>query len=861
MHQLFEAQVERTPHAVAVEFENERWTYQELNALANRLARRLRAKNVGRGSIVGVHLERSAHLVTAVLGVLKAGAAYLPLDPFYPSARLRFMLQDSAATTVITEPVLAEGLSGYDGQFVSPSEVDDEDDHNLDTAGAGDDLAYLIYTSGSTGKPKGVDIEHHSVVNFLGSMRREPGLAAGDVLAAVTSLSFDIHVLELYLPLIVGARLVVVPREVSVDGIQLRNLLARVGATVMQATPATWRLLLSAGWPAEQRLRRALCGGEAMPRKLAEQLLERCDELWNMYGPTETTVWSTVHRVEPGSGSVPIGRPIDNTTVYVLDDTRQPVAAGEAGELYIGGDGLARGYWGRSELTAERFLPNPFTGGDAKMYRTGDLVRRLPSGVLDCLGRIDHQVKIRGYRIELEEIEAVLAQHPAVRAAVVHARDHENGEKQLIAYLVPSEHPGPAPRELIRLLQAKLPSYMVPAGFVTLDEFPLTPNGKVDRNALPAPQHRPELRAAPTEPASETERRLRMIWEDVLGVRPIGVEDEFVEIGGDSMSAMQVLLRVEGDFQRSFFASLLAPETTIRRLAAMLDGTANAQRTSSLVLVRQGSAPPLYFLPGLGGLPDDVDELAPQFPAEQTVYALRAPGLDGELEHENHIERLAARHLADIAAHQPRGPYYLAGWSFGALVAFEMACQLQGAGEQVAYLGLVDEVAPHAYSGLPPLGESLVMLRRAVAQLVRRWLPGRGEGAREEAMARPSAWVRIRRLLGYPVPNVIDQDTLFNHLPMAVRHVIAAHIDADATYAPGRLRGRVFVYRTSESWVGLRPDKIDRGWKQYVVGDVSVRHMPGTHFTLHRNPHAPALAQAMAADIEAARAATAPRPG
>lgn len=448
IHQLFEYQVEQTPDKVAVIFEEKQLTYRELNSRANQLANYLQTLNVGPEVMVGICLERSLDLVIGLLGILKAGGAYVPLDPAYPQDRLAFMLEDSQIPVLLTQQNQLESLPKH-GAHVVCLDTDCEaiTQHSQENPKSGvmaENLAYTIYTSGSTGKPKGVQIAHRAVVNFLNSMRQEPGLTEQDVLLAVTTISFDIAGLELYLPMIVGARIVLVSREVASDAAQLLKTLTKSGATVMQATPATWRLLLAAGWCGNKQLK-ILCGGEALTRELANQLLERSNSLWNMYGPTESTIWSFVYKVEPGNGSVPIGRPIANTQIYLRDpylrrksDPIKLVPIGVPGELLIGGVGLARGYLNQPELTNGRFIPDLLSNeAGARLYKTGDLVRYLPDGNIEFIGRIDHQVKIRGFRIELGDIEAALSQHPAVRETVVVAREDKSDDKRLVAYVVP----------------------------------------------------------------------------------------------------------------------------------------------------------------------------------------------------------------------------------------------------------------------------------------------------------------------------------------------------------------------------------------------------------------------------------------
>ncbi|HSU81114.1 MAG TPA: non-ribosomal peptide synthetase, partial [Thermoanaerobaculia bacterium] len=400
----------------------------------------------------------------------------------------------------------------------------------------GASLAYVLYTSGSTGRPKGVQVPHGALANFLLSMRERPGLSAADVLLAVTPVSFDIAGLELYLPLIAGARVVIAGREEAADGARFQGLLARSGATVMQATPATWRLLVESGWRGDGRLK-VLCGGEALPEALAEQLLERAGEVWNLYGPTETTVWSTVERVTAGRRPT-LGRPIANTQAYVLEASGEPAPVGVPGELLIGGEGVARGYFGRPDLTAERFVPDSFRGGGARLYRTGDLVRFRAGGEFEFLGRIDFQVKVRGYRIELGEIEAVLGRHPAVAQAVVTAQGGGTGDARLVAYVVaaPAED-----LDLRAFVREHLPEYMVPAAVVTLDAFPLTPNGKVDRKALPEPEARPRVATEYVAPATAAEATLAEIWQTVLGLERVGTQDNFFDLGGDSIKGVRII--------------------------------------------------------------------------------------------------------------------------------------------------------------------------------------------------------------------------------------------------------------------------------------------------------------------------------
>jgi amino acid adenylation domain-containing protein len=553
VHQLFEREAARNPQAAALVFDGdgESLTYADLNARANRLAHRLRAVGVGPESLVGLCLERSAEMVVALLAVQKAGGAYVPLDPTYPPDRIAYVLEDSGARVLVTQPELRYTLPADDLEVVEiepgPDAFAEESAENPDVAVGPESLAYVIYTSGSTGRPKGVEVRHGGVVNFLASMAAEPGVSGSDALLAVTTISFDIAGLELYLPLSVGGKVVLASRDTATDGPRLASVLAASGTTVMQATPATWRMLLASGWKGAPGLK-VLCGGEALPRDLAAELLARVGSLWNVYGPTETTIWSTVTRVTEESlrgFAVPIGRPIANTAVVLLDRRFEPVPVGLPGEAYIGGLGVARGYHGRPDLTAERFVPDPFAKDPgSRMYRTGDVARYLPSGDVVYLRRADYQVKVRGYRIELGEIEAALARHPAVAQTVVVVRD-----EQLAAYYVPAEGHAASVGSLRAALREELPDYMIPSFFVSLPELPLTPNGKVDRKALPAADGaRPDLGREYVAPEGLVQEKLAAIWAEVLRVERVGATDNFFELGGHSLMATQVLSRVQEAF-------------------------------------------------------------------------------------------------------------------------------------------------------------------------------------------------------------------------------------------------------------------------------------------------------------------------
>ncbi|HEY2739330.1 MAG TPA: non-ribosomal peptide synthetase, partial [Thermoanaerobaculia bacterium] len=513
----------------------------------------MRALGVGIGGVetrIGVCVERSVDLPVVLLGILKAGGAYVPLDSAYPAERLRLLIEDSGASLILTEEALLDRLPSQGPRRICLEQLaatPDGDGIATCAAVSPDNLAYVLYTSGSTGRPKGVQITHRAVVSFLRSMARRPGMTAGDTLLAVTTLCFDIAGLELYLPLLVGARVVLASRATASDPGRLAAALATSQATMMQATPATWRMLSASGWSPAPRLT-ILCGGEALPPELAAGLTAGGAALWNLYGPTETTIWSSVHPVqqvsEPG-GPLPIGRPIDNTALHVLDplDGGEMVPVGWEGELGIAGVGLSRGYLGQPDRTAERFVPDPWGAPGARLYRTGDRVRRLADGTIQYLGRADGQIKVRGFRIEPGEVEAHLVRHPAVAAAVVDAPAANGSERRLTAWLV-AKTALPSAGELRAFLLERLPEPMVPSLFVPIERLPLTPNGKVDRRALPAPDGtRPDLVAAYAPPQGGAEEALVRIWERVLGLDRVGRDDNFFEAGGDSIRALQVVFQ------------------------------------------------------------------------------------------------------------------------------------------------------------------------------------------------------------------------------------------------------------------------------------------------------------------------------
>jgi amino acid adenylation domain-containing protein len=689
---LVAAQAARTPDAVAVECDGECLTFAELERRASCLAYHLQTLGVGPGVLVGLALERSVELLVGLLGILKTGGAYVPIDPTYPRERQAYMLQDADVPVLVTQNPLLERVPADSARPVCL----DRDWNEIKRAkpkGAikrdPEQLAYVIYTSGSTGQPKGVEIPHRALANFLSTMRERPGLDADDVLAAVTTLSFDIAGLELFLPLSVGGKVVIAPQGASGDPRLLAELLSSAGANVMQATPTTWRMLLESGWRGRPGFK-ALCGGEALPAALAHDLLAAGIELWNMYGPTETTIWSTTCRLRVGE-PVTIGRPIANTTLYILDSRLQPLPIGVPGELHIGGDGLAHGYRNRPDLTAERFLPNPF--GSGRIYKTGDLARYRGDGTVEYLGRLDHQVKVRGYRIELGEIETFLGRHPAVASAVCVARD-EGAGPELVAYIVPTDTPVSVAR-LRRYLVEHLPSYMIPSAIVSLPALPLTPNGKIDRQALPPPARERMVEDEAVLPRTALEQQLARIWERILGVSPIGVTDNFFDLGASSLVAAQLFAEIEHELANALPLGAMFRAPTIETLAALMEKPETGQRWTSLVPIQpHGTRPPIFCVHGGAGTILHLEPLARALGDDQPFYGLQSRGLYGGVAPLRTVEAMASHYLSELREVQPHGPYYFAGYCFGGIVAFEMAQRMLAEGEDVAMLATFNGPSP-----------------------------------------------------------------------------------------------------------------------------------------------------------------------
>lgn len=850
IHHLFEAQVEATPDHVALVVDDQQIAYRELDKRAERVADRLRTLGVGPGVLVAICAARSAELIAGILGILKAGGAYVPLDPAYPQARLSQILTDSRAPFLLTQANVAQKLGTYDGRVVFLGR--DEDDVTIDQSSVGEiskvaeasDLAYVIYTSGSTGKPKGVAIEHRNAVTFLEWAKSVFGADRLRRTVASTSICFDLSIFEIFAPLSCGGTVILVENI-----LHLPKAPAAATATLINTVPsAIAELLKIDGVPSS--VSTVNLAGEPLKTTLVKQIYDTgsVQEVFDLYGPTEDTTYSTFTLRDGGRAT--IGRPIANTRAYILDRNLQPVPQGVPGELYLGGDGLARGYLNQPDLTAERFLSNPFDDDPKeRIYRTGDLVRYTPSFEIEYLGRIDNQVKIRGFRIELGEIESVLTAHPAIEEAVVVARSDQPGEKKLVAYVVSRGGTRLGTRDLREHINRVLPDFMVPSMFVELDELPLTPNGKIDRKALPVPSYAVnEVDRNYVAPRDEFESRLVRIWERLLNVSPVGVTDNFFELGGDSLISVSLFVEIENEFGVDFPLSALINSPTIEMLAAQLgNGPRTDSRKYLVPLQTEGTRPPLFCMHAAGGNVLFYMDLATELGTDQPFYGLQARGVadKSETAHDR-VEEMTADYLKEIRAVQPTGPYHLCGASFGGLIAFEAARQLVAAGETVGTLALFDTYAPRSVlanlaTSSPSRLSSLVNRARSIESQLREikdWKSRVGFVRSKvtklrKQVKRKIAWTRNQFAIEY-------NKATGRELPPNMMRNHAAIQKAMDDYLPEIYDGNMLLFRASEQPVSAFDQNL--GWGAFVNGKITAVVVKGTHGALTVYPFAKDLA-------------------
>lgn len=715
--ELFQKHVRATPNALAVRFDDRSVTYYELDSLSDQWSAVLRQAGIGRGDLVAVAVPRSAKMLIAMLAVHKAGAAYLPVDPEDPAHRLGLIFEDAKPAALMTTKGAVANLPRKQALTLLLDEPLPEIRGPVASVmPCGEDSAYVIFTSGSTGRPKGVEISHLSLLNFLQAMQGLVGLEEGQKIAAVTTVAFDIAALELFLPLTSGATSVIVKREVVKDPTRLISLIEREKISVLQATPSLWRSLAHEFGGRLKGLR-SLVGGEALPSDLARKMALMGHPVLNVYGPTETTVWSTSMALTGKDlDTTPIGRPILNTQLYVLDRNLQPVPVGMPGELFIGGLGVAKGYLHRPDLTAERFLPNPFRQDGSRIYKTGDLVKWRDDGVLEYLGRNDDQIKIRGFRVELREIEAVLAGCEGVREVVVIARPDANNRMRILAYLVEEAGVSVNPKALQHKLANLLPAHMIPSEFTVMDVFPLNTNGKIDRRALPEPRQAP--REESVQPTTPLEKQIAAIWCELLGVKSVGIHDNFFDLGGDSLTAAIMISALrEADLPDVPIAAVL-DALTISRLAQVLGKEGETNKFQTVLNIREGgSQDPLFCIHPVLGLGWKFAALSTALGPNVPLYALQSDAYaEGGLKLGETMESIAKRYVERIRAIQPRGPYRLLGWSMGGLIAHEMTRLLALDGESVSYLAMLDSY-PFVATKLDLADRSGFLVQQALAFL------------------------------------------------------------------------------------------------------------------------------------------------
>ncbi|WP_299124662.1 non-ribosomal peptide synthetase [uncultured Winogradskyella sp.] len=692
LHELIAKKAQEYSNKQAIKFEDKEISFEQFNQQVNQLANQFHEIGVSSGDVIGVVLPRSIELVVTLVAIMQCGAAYLPLDPSYPQNRLEYMLEDSQASFIITSKATSLHLVTNADQLDLEelfSKLYEYTTKPLTLKVSNEALAYLLYTSGSTGKPKGVAITHKNLVNFLYSMLEKPGIGESDKLLSITTISFDISGLELYIPLLSGASLVLANDETAKDGRIILDVIKREGITMIQATPTTWQMMLDLGWKTPLPIT-ALCGGEALPISLAKQLVTKVDALWNMYGPTETTIWSSVKQVLRDDKIVTIGKPIANTQFYILNDQKILMEPGKTGEIIIGGDGVSNGYLNRQDLTNEKFINNPFNSDiETKLYRTGDLGQLLPSGELLCLGRIDQQVKVRGHRIELEEIEESLDTLDGIQHALVVVKDDN-----LISFVI-SDTLNDLYKEQIDLwkeeLTKQLPAHMIPHEFHLISEFPTTLNGKVDRKALLNNSRKQSQIADYTAPRTKTEQTVSEIWCKSLNKEKIDIHSDFFELGGHSIIAVKVIASVENIMGKKLPLSALMVHPTIEKLSTFIDGDIEKETWSSLVSIKtEGNKTPLYVVHGAGHNILFFNSTAKHLDNNQPVYGLQSKGLNKNDKPHDKIEEMASHYISEILQKNPEGPYALAGYSFGGIVAYEMARQLLAQGKKVETVVLID---------------------------------------------------------------------------------------------------------------------------------------------------------------------------
>ncbi len=836
VHSYFEVQALRTPNAIAVVFEDKFLTYSELNKRANQLAHYLCSLGVKPQMLVGICVERSLEMVVAILGVLKASCAYVPIDPNYPPERLTFILEDTQTPLLLTQEHLLQKLPAASTQLVCLDEqwhtISQYNQENPVCYADIDNLIYVIYTSGSTGKPKGVMVPHRGIVNQLHWRQTTFGLSATDKVLQNISFSFDPSVWQIFWTLCFGGQLVLPCQGGHQDAAYLVKLIAQEQITITAFVPSMLRVLLEQnGIEACKCLRHISCGGEALPVELVELFFARLGldgVLHNVYGPTEASIDATFWKCHRNSGYLvaPIGKPINNASIYILDENLQPTSSGEAGELYIGGAPLALGYLNRPELSNEKFILNPLTNKpEDRLYKTGDLARFLPDGNIEFKGRIDHQVKVRGFRIELGEIESTLLKLPSIRSAVVTSRQDNKREKELVAYIVPEQGQTLNISEIRNYLTSKLTEYMVPSAFVTLEALPLNANGKVDRNALPVPvMVRNELEKF-VAPCSGVEIELAQIWQELLGIESIGVFDNFFELGGTSLLAVKMLAKIENQLGKKLPLATFLQAATIEKLASLIQKEDNPELWSTLVPIQpKGEKSPLFCVHGADGNVLVFQNFIEYLGTEQPVYALQPQRADGKQEFLNRIEDIATEYIQHIRTVQPQGPYFLAGHSVGGIIIFEMAQQLVAQGQEVALLALFDTLSPKYLRQEQSTGNWFEYHWRTFKSLKLKHKLIYLSGGLKQRWNKTIKTFLPKVAPQYPIP----EEREYLEIAYILRNAVF-------NYKPQIYSGKVTLFRCVEQTWWINHDR-ELGWAELTEYPMEVVSIPGSHnYSLRSN--------------------------
>jgi amino acid adenylation domain-containing protein len=854
--ELFELTAKERPNDTAVTFLEKSVSYGSLCTTVHEFATRLQNLGVQRGAVVGICMDRCTEMVAALLATFKTGAAYLPLDPAFPPDRIEFMQQDARPLVVFTQSHLLEKFSFPEAHVICiDGDMPTFGFSNLRTFSPPrdtslDDIAYVLYTSGSTGKPKGVQIRHRALTNMLIAVSNDLALTGSDVVLATTTISFDISTFEIFAPLIAGAHLVVAPRSVAIDGKLLAESIREHGVTVLQATPAGWQVLLEAGWEGQAGLK-MLTAGEPLTWILAQRLLERGADLWNLYGPTEATVYATGSRIHKDT-KITVGRPLANCTAYVLDEHHQRLPMGAIGELFLGGICVGAGYLNRPELTSEKFLADPFSSDPGgRLYRTGDLARVLPTGEIDLLGRADNQVKLRGYRIELEEIEALLDSHPSIGKSVAKVVNVGDGHQSLVAYVVPKDKNRIDEEDWRQHVLRSLPWYMVPSSFKAVESFLLTPNGKVDRKALPEFQFSEPLETEVGVEVQEDCLELAVLdcWRTLLKRPDIGLDHDFFHAGGHSLLAIRMLAEMNKKLSLKIPVSHLVEAPTARKFAELLTQTRDVPARYLVSMQPEGSLPPIYLVHHLLGDVLIYRSVANQFAPDRPVFGIQPPVDLIRRPQPYSLRSLASDYVGEILKQQTAGPIHLAGFSSGSLIAFEMARQLENLGIEVGMVALIDGEVQAEGPPMPAAVKYAKMVMRKLCKIAFKLEDELADGPKQFVMKRlRHLWLhsRVRALENSPSKGEITMEQ--------------ALLLAERGYKAEPYSGSVLLIRFHDEAWEYGPDPL-MGWSGLVEGGIEVVDFEGGHITGMSPLGAPTMVAVLRDSIEkceAAISATAP---